>query len=163
LADRAWRVAEVHGDASAWIYWAGLKSRLRFPGGGAKSWALVNSLTYVGYSTDAREDSKTVPLFTAFEFDRPLAAKKLGNEQVVLHWHVGYTSYLNDLELFPAASDFEHLELEDEWELGIAFSTGSEPLRLWRLKWDRVGLVYRFSSDGDFRGIGLVFRSLFER
>ena len=153
---------EVHGDASAWIYWAGLKSRLRFPRA-TTSFALVNSLTYAGYSTDAREHGNVVPLFTAVEFDRPLSTKKLADEQVVLHWHVGYSSYLDELDVFPAQGNFEHLELDDEWELGMAFSTGPEPLRLWRFKWDRVGLVYRFSSDGDFTGISLVFRSLFDR
>jgi hypothetical protein len=99
---------------------------------------------------------------TGFEFDRRLGAKKIADEQVVLHWHVGYTSYLNGLEIFPDL-DLERLELDGEWELGIAFGTGEEPLRLWRLKWDRVGIVYRFGSDGDFAGIGLVFHSLFER
>jgi hypothetical protein len=152
---------ELDGDASAWMYWTGIKSRLRFPGADT-SWALVNALTYVGYSTNAGEHGNSLPLFTGFEFDRPLGAKKLADEQVVLHWHVGYTSYLNGLELF-RDSNFEHLDLDGEWELGIAFGTGEEPLRLWRLKWDRVGIAYRFSRDGDFAGIGLVFHSLFER
>jgi hypothetical protein len=31
------------------------------------------------------------------------------------------------------------------------------------LKWDRVGLAYRFSSDGNFSGISIFFRSLYER
>jgi hypothetical protein len=53
--------------------------------------------------------------------------------------------------------------MDAEWEIGMAFSTGEEPLRLWRLKWDRVGVVYRVSADGEFRGVGLVFRSLFDR
>jgi hypothetical protein len=60
-------------------------------------------------------------------------------------------------------TNIEHIRLEDEWELGVAFSTGPEPLRLWRLKWDRVGVAYRFSSDGNFSGISVFFRSLYER
>jgi hypothetical protein len=150
---------ELGGDASAWIYWTGIKSRYVFPRD-EKTWALVNALTYVGYSANSGENGNVLPLFTAFEVDRPLRMKKVADEPVVLHWHVGYTSYLNHLELI---TDIDHIRLEDEWELGLAFSTGPDPLRLWRLKWDRVGVAYRFSSDGDFSGISLYFKSLYER
>jgi hypothetical protein len=154
--------AQLDGDASAWIYWTGIKSRLVFPRQEA-TWALVNALTYVGYSADSGDNGNVLPLYTGFEIDRPLGMKKLGDEQVVLHWHAGYTSYLNEVELLSGSTNIEHIRLEDEWELGVAFSTGQEPLHLWRLKWDRVGLAYRFSSDGDFSGISLVFKSFFER
>jgi hypothetical protein len=153
---------ELDGDASAWIYWTGIKSRYVFPRN-ETTWALVNALTYVGYSADSGENGNVLPLFAAFEVDRPLRMKKVADEPVVLHWHVGYTSYLNEVKLASGPTNVEHIRLENEWELGLAFSTGPEPLRLWRLKWDRVGVAYRFSSDGDFRGISLVFRSLFER
>jgi hypothetical protein len=151
--------AELDGDASAWIYWTGLKSRFLFPRSNA-TWALVNALTYVGYSANSGENGNVLPLFTGFEVDRPLGMKKVADEPVVLHWHVGYTSYLNQLELI---SKIEPIRLEDEWELGLAFSTGPEPLRFWRLKWDRVGVAYRFDSDGDFSGISVYFKSLYER
>jgi hypothetical protein len=153
---------ELDGDASAWIYWTGLKSRLIFPRD-ETTWALVNALTYVGYSAGTGENGNVLPLFTGFEVDRPLAMKKIGGEQVVLHWHVGYTSYLNEVELLADATNIEHIRLDDEWELGLAFSRGQEPLRLWRLHWDRVGVAYRFSSNGDFSGISLYFKSLYER
>ena len=152
--------AQLSGDESAWMYWAGLKSRLRFPGE-TVSWSLLNSLAYIGYHDDA-ERSNVLPLFTAFEFERPLAAK-IANEPVHLHWHVGYTSYLNDIDIGPKRLQARSVTIDDEWELGAAFSTGAEPLRLWKLKWDRVGVAYRFSSDGNFEGISLFFRSLFDR
>ena len=123
----------------------------------------MNGLTYVGYSADDGVSGNVLPLFTGFEIDRPLGTKKVAGEPVMLHWHAGYTSYLNEVELISSNTSLEHIKLEDEWELGVAFSTGEEPLRLWRLKWDRVGVAYRFSSDGDFSGISLVFKSLFER
>jgi hypothetical protein len=152
--------AQLSGDASAWMYWTGLKSRIRFPGK-AVDWSVFNSLTYVGYRDD-EEPSNVLPLFTAVEFERPLAVK-IANELVHLHWHVGYTSYLNEIELRPARSTLRPVTIDDEWEVGAAFSTGAEPLRLWRFKWDRVGMAYRFSSNGEFEGVSLSFRSLFDR
>jgi hypothetical protein len=152
--------AQFSGDASAWMYWTGLKSRVRFPGK-SLAWSLFNSLTYVGYRDD-EEHSNVLPLFTAVEFERPLRVK-IANELVHLHWHLGYTSYLNEIELRPGRSTLRPVTIDDEWELGAAFSTGAEPLRLWRFKWDRVGIAYRFSSNGEFEGVSLSFRSLFDR
>jgi len=153
---------QLDGEPSAWIYWAGIKSRLRF-GDEDFDWGLVNSLVYVGYSAKHAENGSALPLLTAFEFSRPLADKKIAGNQVRLHWHVGYTAYLNEVILNPDRSPITRIRLDTEWELGAAFSTGAEPLRLWRFKWDRVGLVYRFDGDGDFHGIGIEFRSLFDR
>ena len=39
-----------------WIYWFGVKSRLRFPGS-RFDWSLVNALTFVGYATDDERSS----------------------------------------------------------------------------------------------------------
>lgn len=152
---------QIEGDASAFIYWAGVKSRLRL-GDEDFDWGLVNSLVYVGYSSD-EEHGSALPLLTAFEFSRAIGEKKIAGNPVRLHWHVGYTNYLDEVILNPDRSPISRMELDTEWELGVAFSTGAEPLRLWRLKWDRVGLVYRFDGEGDFHGIGIEFRSLFDR
>jgi hypothetical protein len=153
---------QIDGDSSAWIYWGGLKSQLRF-GDEDFEWGLVNSLVYVGYSSKDAENGSALPLLTAFEFSRPIGDKKIAGHPVRLHWHVGYTAYLNEVILNPGTSSISRMRLDTEWELGAAFSTGDEPLRLWRFKWDRVGLVYRFSGDGDFHGIGIEFHSLFDR
>ena len=147
--------AQMSGDASAWIYWFGVKSRLRFPGS-RFDWSLVNALTFVGYATDD-ERSSVRQLLTAAEFEHPLKVKVAG-EPVRLHWHIGYTSYLNEIELRPRRLLFDPVTIDDEWEVGAAFSTGDEALRLWRFKWDRVGMAYRFSSDGEFEGVR-AFRS----
>jgi hypothetical protein len=152
---------ELDGESSAWIYWAGIRSEARFH---AQSfdWALVNALTYVGYSATSTH-SGLVPLFTAFEFDHPLERRKIAGEPVHIHWHVAFTKYLNAIDFGLVEPSGPTIRVDDEWELGVAFGTGAEPLRLWRLRWDRVGIAYRFSSGGEFEGIGLVFRSLFDR
>ena len=53
--------------------------------------------------------------------------------------------------------------IPDQWELGFSFGKVGKPLRLWWLSFDRFGVAYRASSGGDLEGIGLVFRSLFDR
>ena len=159
---------QLDGSSSAWVYWAGLKSKFTFSADGF-DWAIVNALTYSGYTTahddavtgDAHPSSRVLPLLTAFEFDRPID-KKIGGEPVHLYWHVGYTDYLADRPLL-LGSLVTSVHIGDEWELGMAFGRGKEPLKLWRLRWDRVGLSYRFSSDHRFQGISLFFSSIFDR
>lgn len=156
---------QVGGGASAWVYWAGLKSRVTFSGDGF-DWAIVNALTYSGYTDGAsakgvHTSSRVLPLLTAFEFDRPIE-KKIGGEPVHLYWTFGYTDYVADEPLL-LGSLVTSAHIDDEWEVGMAFGRGKEPLKLWRLRWDRVGIAYRFSSDRRFQGISLSFSSIFDR
>lgn len=156
---------QIGGDSSAWVYWAGVKSKLTFSADGF-DWAIVNSLTYSGYTDDKsvagkHASSRVLPLLTAFEFDRPID-KKIGGEPVHLYWTMGYTDYLANEPLF-LASVVNSAHIDDEWEIGMAFGRGKEPLKLWRLRWDRVGIAYRFSSDHRFQGISLSFSSIFDR
>ena len=161
FANVGWGTETGSGSSSAWVYWTGVKSRLAFPGRDGFEWALINSLTYSGYTNDAHQSSRVLPLFTAFEFDRPIE-KKIGGDPVHLYWHVGYTDYLNHKPLL-FGSSVGSIDVEDEWEAGMAFGKGAEPLRLWRLHWNRVGVAYRFSSDGAFKGVSVFFSSLFDR
>ena len=161
FASLGWGTETGSASSSAWVYWTGVKSRLAFPGHDGFEWALVNSLTSSGYTNDAHQSNRVLPLFTAFEFDRPIE-KKIGGEPVHLYWHVGYTDYLKHEPLL-LGSGVGSIDVEDEWEAGMAFGKGAEPLRFWRLHWNRVGIAYRFSSDGEFKGISVFFSSLFDR
>ena len=49
-----------------------------------------------------------------------------------------------------------------EWELGAALGGRDSPIQIWFMKFDRLGLGYRTSSNGDLRGITFVFRSKFD-
>jgi hypothetical protein len=159
LAALGWGT-ELGGGAHAWVYWAGVKSRVKFSADGF-DWAIVNSLAYSGYTDNQHATSRVLPLLTGFEFDRP-TSKKLGGDPVHLYWHLGYTDFLANEPLL-LGSFVSTVDVHDEWEVGMAFGRGAEPLRLWRLRWDRVGIAYRFSSDHQFEGITLFFSSLFDR
>lgn len=161
LAYAGWGT-EFNGDSSAWIYWGGIKSRVTF-GSGNLQWALVNSLSYVGYAPDKGKRGELVPFLTGFEFQRPLGDKKLGGEQVYLNWHVAYTTTLDTPGLQVGTPGFSTANVEDLWDLGIAFSKGQRPLSFWRLRWDRVGLAVKFNSDNSFEGLSVTFRSIFDR
>jgi hypothetical protein len=160
FAALGWGTEMGGGTTSALVYWTGIKSRLRFPGNGFE-WSLVNELTFSGYRDNAQSSSRVLPLLTAFEFDKP-TRKKMGEDVVHLYWRAGYTDYLKHEPLF-FGSTVVSIDVHDEWQIGMAFGKGAEPLRLWRLHWNRVGIAYRFSSDREFKGVSLFFGSLFDR
>ena len=47
--------------------------------------------------------------------------------------------------------------------IGLALALRDRPIRIWFLEFERMGLSYRFSSDGRFKAITVNVRSLFTR
>jgi hypothetical protein len=150
----------LNGDESAWTYWTGLRSRFTF-GPGKVDAALVNSIGFVGYTPNNGPSTNFWPIMTAVEMAAPLGSLRHDDRQLMLHWHAGYTFFQDDLDV--VRRDLTTEPISDQWELGLAVSKVDAPITVWRLKFDRVGLAYRFSSDGELQGVGLLFRSLFDQ
>jgi hypothetical protein len=98
---------------------------------------------------------------TALEFDYPLGALKLGGEQAILSWYGMYTTFENRME--NRLGDNTTVQITDQWEFGVSIHKEDKPIKIWWFKSDRLGLAYRFSTSGDFKGISIVFRGIFER
>lgn len=150
---------ELGGSQSAWTYWAGLKSRFSFQAG-RLDWYLVNQVGYVGYSPNEGPDDAIWPLLTGLEFAYPLGKVRGDGDQTLLHWYGTYTVFGNDLEF--TASQILDKAIDDQWEVGAAIGRRNSPIPIWFLKFDRLGLGYRASSNGDLKGITFVFRSFFD-
>lgn len=149
----------LNGDESAWTYWTGVRSRVVLKNS-VPHLALYNSVGFVGYSPSDGPSSGVWPITTALELRHPSIGKPAGN-QWQMHWHVAYTYFQNELDL--VGRDAETEPISDQWEFGLAFSRNEASISIWRLEFDRLGLAYRFSSDGELKGIGLVFSSLFDQ
>jgi len=150
----------LNDSESAWTYWSGIKSRYTFQNG-KLNWALINSVTYVGYSPSDGSSDDFWPLVAALEFDYPIGNKQRDDESLFVSWHGMYTSFENDLDL--VLQDGSTLPITDQWEFGLSLRKKEKPIRIWWFNFDRLGLAYRFSSSGDLKGISFVFRSIFER
>ena len=149
----------LNGEESAWTYWAGVKSRYVLHEG-ERELALLNSLAFLGYSPSDGSTEDFWPVMSALEFGHPLFFRPEGKAWR-LNWHLSYTFFQNDLDL--VSRNLETEPVSDQWELGLAVSREDAPISVWRLEFERLGLSYRFSSDGDLQGIGLVFSSLFDQ
>jgi hypothetical protein len=144
----------------SWTYWGGIKSRYAFQKG-KLDWALVNAVSYVGYTPSEGRSDGIWPLMAALEFDYPVGNKQKTGEQLVLSWHGMYTTFENDLKIVLADSSTQ--PINDEWEIGMSLHKKDKRIRIWLVSFDRLGLAYRFSSSGGFKGISVVFRSVFDR
>ena len=150
----------LDGDDSAWTWWAGMHSELELTDGRIRT-ALVNSLTYVGYTPENGPTDGFLPLLTAIEFGHPLADIADGDDELRLVWHAAFTHFHNRLELTRPGGRVE--EISEQWEAGIAIKRREGRLDFRWFTLDRLGLTYRFSGDGEFEGVGLVVRSLFDQ
>ena len=150
----------LNGSGSAWTYWAGVKSRYAFQNG-KLNWALINSVTYVGYKPSAGPSDGFWPLMAGLEFDYPLGRHEMGDEQLFLTWHGMYTTFENDLQMVLEDGSIE--PITDQWEFGLSLRKRENRIKIWWFSFDRLGLAYRFSSSGDLKGISFVFRSVFDR
>ena len=156
--------SQLGGGNSSWIYWLGLKSRLEFPSTGGR-WALVNSLYYVGYTPETGGAGAITPFMTGIEARQRFGEVTLGGDPLYLRWHAAYTYYAD----FEYSNDALHVfgstqtDIDEEWELGVALYKADKPLELWFLRWDQIGLAYRFNADHSIRGLTITFRALFDR
>lgn len=149
----------LNGSGSAWTWWTGVRSRYR-SSIGALGWSWLYSVAVVGYSPSEGPSSNFWPVMTGFEFDYPAGAYELQGEQLYVNWHAAYTYFADEMELVRVG--LEDDEIRDQWEIGIGINKEQTPIAVWRLRFDRLGIAYRFSTDGELQGIGLVFSSLFD-
>lgn len=141
----------------AWTYWAGIKSRVAIASG-RSNWYLLNQAGFVGYTPGEGPSDDFWPLMAGLEFDTPIRAG--ADRDWLLYGHASYTMFGNDLVF--SGNPVADRPIKDQWEFGLAVGRRQAPIRVWFLNFDRLGLGYRSSSDGDLKGITFVFRSLFE-
>ena len=162
-----WGMETDSGD-SAWIFDAGVKSRYSFQNGNLE-WAILNELFFAGYDETSSDSGSMGGLMAGLDFSHPI--KLRSGTQLKLNWDIGYRRYENDLS-FPRTlfrfnsterSTSRRVSIEDEWEIGLAIGKLDEPIKIWFLNFEHMGLIYRFNTDGDFQAITVNFRSPFTR
>lgn len=159
LAHAGWG-SDLRNDDSAWIYYAGIKSRYVFP---AKNyqWSLLNSLFYAGYTPDdGRSDHLAVAQIGA-ELLQPLKKATINGEAIDLHWTVMYSFLGNELHFNLPDGSFD--PIQDQIEVGLQMSFRKRPFKIWFLDVQRLGLGYQFSTGGELTAITFSMRSWFTK
>ena len=159
FANVGWGKDLEAGD-SVWIYYTGIKSRYTFEGE-KFDWALLNGLYYAGYTPDKGSSDRLAAAQLGVEFRQPLKNMTLAGHAVDLHYNLMYSFLGNDLHFGLPDGGFD--VVEDQLEVGIALSFRSRPYKLWFFNVRRLGVGYKFTSEGDFKAITFSMRSWFTK
>lgn len=149
----------IGSGEAAWSYWGGVKSRVALHSG-KLNWRLLNQVGFVGYTPNKGPSDGFWPVMAGFELDYAVGAARDDGDQFQMHWHATYTVFGDDLEF--SGNPTVDQSITDQWEFGAAIARRDSPIRIWFLHFDRLGLGYRTSSNGDLKGITFVFRSMFD-
>jgi len=152
--------SKLGSSDSAWIYYTGIKSRYTLPTASG-NWALINSIDYAGYTPSVGPSNDLAVLQAGIEYRQPLQKISKKGEPIDLHWTLAY-SYLGD-ELTFGLPDGSIDAVDDQIEAAVAYGYRNRPIKIWFMEFDNIGLGYRFSSNGIFKGISLNLGSWFVR
>jgi hypothetical protein len=61
------------------------------------------------------------------------------NDQTMLYWHFSYTDFLDEIKFETGVEKL--VFVASYWQVGMALGKSKEPVRLWFLKFDRLGLL----------------------
>lgn len=147
------------GD-SVWIYYSGIKSRYTFEGE-KFDWALLSGLYYAGYTPDKGRSDRLAAAQLGVEFRQPLKNMTLAGRALDLHYNFMYSFLGKDLHFGLPDGGFD--VVEDQLEVGLALSFRNRPYKLWFFKIRRLGVGYKFTSEGDFKAITFSMSSWFTK
>ncbi|MDX2417923.1 MAG: hypothetical protein QNK19_10735, partial [Xanthomonadales bacterium] len=159
LAHVGWG-SDLRNDDSAWIYYAGIKSRYTFPAR-KYQWSLLAGLFYAGYTPDEGRSDHLAVAQVGTELRQPLNKVTFHGEPVDLHWTFMYSFLGNELHFNLPDGTFD--PIQDQVEFGIQLSLRNRPFKFWFFDIHRLGVGYQFSTSGQFTAITLSMNSWFRK
>jgi hypothetical protein len=148
---------ELGGDQdSAWIYAAGIRSRLMWPERKLRpTWIIGMQST--GYDAEHLERQSLARLTNGIELDIGVPRWEFREEPMRLMPYVLNDQYVDSVHVFSVVDEAVD-ELDSEWEIGVAAGR-DRPFSIFGIEFDRVGIGFRFSEES--RGIRILFGSIF--
>jgi hypothetical protein len=145
---RGW---ETSGDASAWIYATGIKSRIAMSVGEEVEWSLGNQLTFLGYKPSEAPRQSLGLLVTGLNISLPNRLN-LWERSASIDYHLIHYYYFNPMN-FATRNNTDNT-ISTQSEFGVSLKT-HKPISLKLFDIDRIGVAYRIG--GGVQGIRLLF------
>lgn len=164
-----WLRAYAHGgwgvdtanDEQAWMWDLGLRSRYVLRSG-ARPWGLFSEVFTAGYRPDNGPSSTLGGLGAGLDYRHPVSWTSIGGDPLDMTWDLAYRWYGDELN-FNTRTTRPATTIKDEWRLGLALALRERRWQIWFLEFDQMGLAYRVSSDGEFRGLTVNVSGSFRR
>jgi len=150
---------ELGEGRSAWTWRTEVRSRYMFEAG-KLDWALLAGVGITGFEPNDGDSDNFSYVSLATEVSQPIRWMSTQDRQTMLYWHLGYMDFIDEIEFAsgPARVD----SVGNYWQFGLAMGRRNDPIKIWFLKFDRLGLAYKYSDTGMLRGITFVFRSIYD-
>jgi len=144
---------------SAWTWRAEVRSRYSFVAS-KFDWALLTRIGATGYEPNIGDSDNFSYASLFAEFDYPVKWMTTPDSQTMLYWHLGYMGFIDDIEF--STESLQSDSVGSFWQLGLAMGKREEPIKIWFMKFDRLGLAYKHSDSGRLKGINIIFSSLYD-
>ncbi len=141
---------DTQNDEQAWLWDAGLKSRFQV-GSPERPVGLFSEVFTAGYRPQGAPANNLSGVGAGVDFRHPVSWRSNSGEPLDLVWDIRYRWYGDELTFNRGLSN--STSISDEWRLGAALALRDRPIKLWLFEFDQLGLGYRISSDGQFRGL----------
>jgi hypothetical protein len=169
VSERWWLRPYLHygvgyeGTSDEWarVWYGGVKSRFAFREAGRNTWSLLTAVNFAGYKPQYKNRGQYGAVQVGVETRHRLANFRWFGEPTRLDWHLIYDYYFDQLN-FHVSVD-EVVSIRDSWELGVAIGLVDRPIRIGWFSFQRLGLSYRWSSDGEYDAVTFNLRSHFTR
>ena len=150
----------INQSDRAFSWRANLKGEYRFDNFEKLELALVGDIGMAGHKPIDGKSEGFSFIGLGTEFGYPVNWFPSDDDQTMLYGHVLFNDFLDDVEF---GSDIGRVDsLGNFWQVGLALGRRNEPLKFWFLRFDRVGVALKFSTQDELRGIRFITRSIFE-
>jgi len=149
----------INESRYAWTYKAAVRARYGFEQK-KFDWALVGGLGVVGFTPNEGSSDNFAYAKFAAEFEHPTQWSTRDGNPLFFYWHLAYTDFIDEVEFRAGEEKLD--SVANYWQIGASLGREGDPIRIWRLKFDRLGLGYNYSTTGELRGIKIFFRSLYD-
>lgn len=145
---------DTQRDEQAWIWDAGIKSRY-IVGKENVPVGLFAELFTAGYNPDNAAANSLSGIGAGVDIRYPVSWTSNAGEPLDFIWDLNYRWFGNELTfntLLESGAGTSTV-ISDEWRLGAAVALRERRIKMWFVELDQIGLAYRISSDGEFRGL----------
>ena len=151
---------EAQSDEAVMVWYGGIRSRFYLKQTETRSIALLGSVAFAGSKPEYEARSRYAALMMGVEGGHRLPQMGSISKPFNLYWHATYTNLLDEIDFHISPNRFS--SIDDQWEFGVGLGKAGKPTSWWMFTFDRLGLAYQRSTDGDFQAVKISVTSPFD-